>query len=314
MISVIITAKKEPVTVAKALKSIVRPFYSGIPEDFEIIQVSPDEETLESGKETIQNEKWAEKKFLQIKDPDRGKPHALNLAFQKVKGEIIILTDGDVYFEKNAVAQLLIDFHDPNVGGVTGRPVSQDSKNYMMGYIGHLLADAAHHKRMINLKKIDSGKSSIFVSKSDFFPMSGYIMAIRNIGLELPNDVLVDDAYLSYIFHNKGMKIAYKPEAIAYVKYPKTVSDYMKQKKRSLGGYIQLWKYGIVNSSNKSRSFWQEVQYFWFPIFYAKKLKEYFWSCLFYPIRLYTWIAIWIERKILHKDFNKTWARVESTK
>jgi glycosyltransferase involved in cell wall biosynthesis len=50
MISVIIASFKEPKTIGRCISSIVNRKYSGIPTSFEIIQVSPDEETLNAGK------------------------------------------------------------------------------------------------------------------------------------------------------------------------------------------------------------------------------------------------------------------------
>ena len=50
------------------------------------------------------------KKYSQIRDPRKGKPYALRMAFKKAKGDIFILTDGDTYFEKDAVKELLKPF------------------------------------------------------------------------------------------------------------------------------------------------------------------------------------------------------------
>jgi cellulose synthase/poly-beta-1,6-N-acetylglucosamine synthase-like glycosyltransferase len=38
-----------------------------------------------------------------LKDPGKGKPTALNSGFRKVKGKILILTDGDVLIVKNSI-------------------------------------------------------------------------------------------------------------------------------------------------------------------------------------------------------------------
>ena len=113
---------------------------------------------------------------------------------------------------------------------------------------------------------------------------------------------------------NEGGRIEYEPEALVFVKYPTNLKDYFKQKKRSTGGYMQLWEYGIVKPETKSRSFWRELEYFWFPIKYARNLKELFYSFMMYPVRLWLWVQIFWERKIVKKDFVKTWVRVESTK
>lgn len=301
MLSVIITSWKEPNTIGKAIECIAKRSYSGIPQNYEIIQLSPDKETLETGLKTARRLDIL-KNFIQITDPGNGKPFALNLAFEKAKGEILILTDGDVYFAENAVKELMAPFKNETVGGVSGRPISIDSKETMMGYYGHLLADAAHHKR------------TNIVKQGDFFPMSGYIMAIRNYKMKLPADVLSDDAYISYAVANEGKKVSYAPKAMACINYPKHLNDYYKQKTRSLGGYIQLAEYEIIKENKKTRTFKDEIAYFWFPFKYAKTFKEYMWSIWLFPVRMNTWIKIFFERKILKKDFKKTWARIESTK
>jgi cellulose synthase/poly-beta-1,6-N-acetylglucosamine synthase-like glycosyltransferase len=313
MISVLITAYKEEKSIAKCIECIANPAYSGIPNDFEILLACPDDETYNAamGQIAVLD---LEAKFNFIRDPGKGKPVALNLLMDKAKGDILILTDGDVYFGEKAVEELLKSFEDPTTMLVTGRPKSADSRNSMMGYFGHLLSDAAHHKRTVDLTSEPAGMGLKFVKKREFFPVSGYIYAVRKTDIRFPEDCLVDDAYISYVVFNNGGKISYAPKALAYVKYPTNLSDYFKQKARSTGGYIQLWQYNVVKPSTKTRSFFRELEYFWFPIKYAKNLKEIFWSFLLYPIRLWLWLKIYWDRKVVKKDFVKTWVRIESTK
>jgi len=102
MISIIITSYKEPKTIGKAIRCIALP-------DCEIIQISPDSETLNAGLKVAQELNLG-KNFKQIKDPYKGKPHALNMAFKKASGDILVLTDGDVFFDKDAVS-ILCDYH-----------------------------------------------------------------------------------------------------------------------------------------------------------------------------------------------------------
>ncbi len=316
-VTVILTAYKEPNTIAKAIGSIIDIEYSGCKDEIELIQLSPDKETLDKGKETVTRySKNKRIKFKQIQDPGEGKPAALNLGIKNATGSIVIFTDGDIYLERNAIVNLVEKFEDKDVGAVSGRPVSSDSKTSMMGYYGHLFADANHYRRMIDISNANQEKSKLFVKKHPFFPMSGYIMAVRKnmLNFELPKDVLVDDAYISYMVFNQGVKIAYEPEAVAFIKYPKTLSDYFKQKVRSTGGYIQLWKYGVVKEETKARGIWRELEMFWFPFKYAKNLREFMWSACLLPIRAWLWFRILVDQKILKKDFDKVWVRVESTK
>jgi cellulose synthase/poly-beta-1,6-N-acetylglucosamine synthase-like glycosyltransferase len=312
-VSLIVTAWKEDKTIAQCIDSITG-VNSGINNNFELILACPDDATYNAALEEVKKLK-IEDKFVFVKDPGKGKPAALNMILQKATGDILIFTDGDVYFKEGSVAKLVSHFENDNsLKAVTGRPVSNDERNNMMGYFGHLLSDAAHHKRTIDLTENPQGKGRTFVKKRNFFTVSGYIYAISKFHIEFPSDCLVDDGFLSYVLHNDGGKIEYEPEAIAYVKYPKNLADYFKQKKRSTGGFLQLWEYGVVRPETKTRSFWRELEYFWFPIAYAKNLRELFWSFLLYPIRLWLWVMIYFERKVLKKDFVKTWTRIESTK
>ncbi len=317
LISVIITAFREEATIGKAIECIANPEYSGIPDDYEIILAAPDKETHNVA--TLKaRELNIEDKLIHVYDPGKaegkGKPTALNMALDIAKGSILIFTDGDVHLGKFALKRLLKHFRNPSVMLVTGRPVSSDSKSTLMGYFGNLLADAAHHKRTIDLTDNPEGLSLKLVRKRAFFPVSGYVYAMRKNDIRFPEDCLVDDAYISYMIFNMGGRIEYEPRALAYVKYPTNLSDYFKQKKRSTGGYMQLWEYGIVKKSTKTRSFWRELEYVWFPLRYSKNIKQLFFSFLMYPIRLWLWIQIYWERKVVKKNFVKTWVRVESTK
>lgn len=312
MLSVIITSFKEPKTIGKCIESIADRKYSGIPKSFEILQVSPDKETLYEGKKVAKRLGLDQNEYRQVIDPCNGKPYALKMALNKAKGDILILTDGDTYFDKNAVKELLKPFENRKVGGVSGRPVARDRRDKQMGYYGNLLADSAHHRRSNTLQPVKD--RDYYISDKGFFPMSGYIMAIRKTRFNIPKDVLSDDAYISYVLRNKGYEIAYSPNARCFVKYPTSLRDYFKQKVRSIGGFIQLEQYGVFKRDKQSRSFAIELQYFLFVLKYPQNIKEFFWSLLFFPIRLWTWIRIFWERRVLKKDFKRTWVRIESTK
>jgi cellulose synthase/poly-beta-1,6-N-acetylglucosamine synthase-like glycosyltransferase len=321
MLSIIVTAYKEKDTIGKVISSIVDSNYSGIgkgkiDQDCELIIASPDMETNEAAR--VELAKYPNIKTNLITDPGKGKPIALNMCLKAATGDWLFLTDGDVYLDKFAIEEV-IKFADSwqgehELGGVSIRPVSAQPKDTMMHYWGNLLADAAHHKRTIDLTDHPQGLSTKLVPKRKLFPLSGYGMLIRNIGLTVPEDVLVDDAYLSYELYNKGYALAYAPEARVLVKYATNLHDYFIQKKRSTGGFVQLWEYGVVKEDTKTRSFWRELEYAWFPLNYATNVRELLWSLMLYPTRFFLWVMIFWERKIIKKPFSATWRRVESTK
>lgn len=312
MISILITAYKEAASIGKCIETFVSGSESW-GQDFEILLGCPDQETLNAALSKFR-ELGLENKFKHIQDPGQGKPYAMELMMNAAQGDIWFFGDGDTYFGENVVGKMIPHFSNPEVQGVTGRPRSADGKDNMMAYFGSLLSDAAHHKRNVDLTSTPQGRSATFVRRRKFFPMSGYLYAVRRTDIRAPKDCLVEDAFISYVIFNNGGRIEYEPTAEVFVKYPKTLSDYFKQKNRSTGGYIQLWHYGVVKPETKSRSFWRELEYFWFPLAYAKNIKQFFWSLMLYPIRLWMWLMIYWERKVMKKDFVKTWVRIESTK
>lgn len=311
MISVIITSMFEADTIGKAISNIAIKEYSGIPDDFEIIQVSYDQETLDAGKLKVE-ELGISSKYIQIQDPKIGKPYALNLAFKKVRGDIIILTDGDVYFEKNTVSKLLEPFENEKIGLVTGCEYSQYDRSTQFKYYGNLLASSADHNRKSLTIPVEN--RTYRVTDKKIIPISGRCFAMRNFNLELPKNLLAEDGYMGNKVFSMGHMLSYQPEAIAYAKYPLNHTEHIKQKVRSLGGYPQLAKLGVSAKSKDARKFTDELKYFWFPIAYAKNLKELYWSLLLYPIRLQTWIKIKMEMDKLEKKMGVTgWDRDKST-
>lgn len=302
MISIIITAYKEPETIGKAIQYILD---EKIKEKHEILITAPDDETLNAAK-TFAKENKAKIKI--IKDEGKGKPNALNLVFSKAKGDILVLTDGDVYC-KNC-SSLIKYFKDPKVGAVSGRPVSLNSKNYMIGYWSHLLFYYAHLMR----KKRDQQNKFIFCT--------GYIFAMRK-GLvnKIPTYAL-DDAFISECIWAKGYKIKYDEQALAFVKNPTTFHDWVKQKKRNLYSEFQLKQYRakIKEETNfdgelTMRSFKGEMANgLCFLLKYQKNIKEVFWTGMLFLARLYAWISAYKELSINKKPMQEIWLRVETTK
>jgi cellulose synthase/poly-beta-1,6-N-acetylglucosamine synthase-like glycosyltransferase len=290
MITIIITAFKEPKTIGKAIEQVLK---NKIHEKFEVLVLAPDKETLEKAREYEKRNK----QVRVIKDKGEGKPSALNLAFTKAKGEVLVLTDGDVFIDEKAITSLLSYFKDPKVGAVSGHPISLESRNNKLGFWSHLLTD------MVDLWR----------RKSNFISCSGYLYAARKKLLKpLPPETLSDDAFNSHIISEQGYKIAYSPNSFVYIKYPSTFSDWIKQKKRSAGGYNQL-RYLLKHKTN-DRTLMKESSGILRVLKYPKNLKELFWTLELVLARIYLWAVIFIDINLKKKDFKKIWVRIESTK
>jgi len=290
MISVIVTAYKEPKTIGKAIEQILK---NKIKEKYEIIVVAPDDETLNVARTYVRNNK----QIKILKDKGEGKPSALNLVFTKARGDILILTDGDIYIHESALNPLISFFKDKKIGAVSGHPVSQDTKNTKFGYWGHLLTDM-----------VDSWRK-----RAKFISCSGYLYAVRKKLLKpLPKETLSDDAFNSHVISKQGYKIAYSPNSLVYIRYPTNFSDWIKQKKRSAGGYNQL-KY-LLDYKTNDRNLLKESLGILQVLRYPGSLKEFLWTIQLILARIYLWGIIFVDINIKKKDFKKIWVRIESTK
>ncbi|MDA2921845.1 glycosyltransferase [Patescibacteria group bacterium AH-259-L07] len=302
MVSIVITSYQEPKTLPKAIEAVLACIDKwGVKHgEFEVMVIGPDKDT--------QHIAGIYPEITYIKDKGRGKPAALNIALKTVRGEIIILTDGDVVIGENSIEKIYLPFRNKNVGAVSGRPVTINSRKTLFGYWSHFLTHAAHQMRL-------HGKA---------FPCSGYLYAIRNAINHIPENLFSEDAYITKVIRKKGYDVVYAPHAKVYVKYPDNLSDWLKQKIRATGGYIQKIKNqkGRIKFGQQrlakiknTRSFGQEIfNGIWLFFSYPKNLKEFWWTVLLYMTRLYLWFMIFWSIKIKKRKFANIWQRVESTK
>lgn len=318
MISVIITARREEKTIGRAIEAFLGQDFN---DDFEILVVAPDRETLKAAKAVSKKVKF-------IQDTGRGKAHAMNLAIKEAQGDILIFSDGDVEVGHGAVKELL------KVGGeaAAGRPVplqlqfkAQSSPpissvenprswkadqlkaekfKVIFDFWQYVLFDTAHELRLERDKK------------NQFLLISGYLFLIKKGTLnnfKFPEYLLTEDEYLSYWLWQKGIRVRYADRAVVKVKYPDNYSDWLKQKVRTLAGGYQIakeWKKKVA-----MRGFWRESlgsMGMWLK--YVRSLKQALWIALLFAARLQAWFLAFIKVRLLGQTRDQVWQRVESTK
>ncbi len=293
MISIIITSFNEPKTIAKAIDSFLN---QKIKVKYELIIAAPDKPTWE-----IVN-KYKNKNVKLFKDPGKGKSYAINLLLPQLKGDILIFTDGDVYVSANSIKEILKRFEDKGVGCVAGFPVSLESKDTIFGYWSHILCNSADRWR----KKRDK--------KDNFLECSGYLWAFRNnVIKKFPLDV-GEDTIVPIMFYLKGYKIRYAREAKVYVKYPLSLSEFLKQKRRTAGAHDNIHKYINLKKIPRMKTFLNEVIDGYTLFFYVENVKELFWTFLLFPLRLYIWINLLFNSYVRKRKYSDAWKRVESTR
>ncbi len=292
-LTVLITAFREAATVGQAIEA----FLSQLPTDAEILVVCPDPATTA----VVQDYAARYPAVRHVTDPQRGKPAALNIGLKAAQGDVVVFSDGDVVVAEDALALLLAPLANPQVGAVSGHPVSVSPRDTVLGYWSHLLTDSAHQ---IRLARDWAGQ---------FLLCSGYLFAIRRALVEhVPEDALAEDAVISHLVARQGYRIRYAPRARVSIKYPTTYRDWLRQKVRSAGGYAQDY---VRKSPVRMRSAWLEVLHGTrLALRYPHNLREFLWTLLLFVARLHLWLLVLVKVRLLRRPLDVLWQRVETTK
>jgi cellulose synthase/poly-beta-1,6-N-acetylglucosamine synthase-like glycosyltransferase len=292
-LSVLITAFREAATIGRAIEA----FLPQLPEDAEILVVCPDPET------TVVVDDYAARHLAvrHVADAQRGKPAAINAGLKAAQGKIVVLSDGDVLVADDALPPLLAPFADPQVGAVSGHPISVSPRDTPLGYWSHLLVDGVHQMRLAR----DQANRFLFAS--------GYLLALRRSLLDrIPDDALAEDAVISRHIADQGYRIRYAPQARVFVKYPTTYRDWLRQKVRSAGGHAQSY---VRKSPYHMRSAWLEILHGTrLALSHPRNLRELLWMLLLFPARLHLWLLVFVNVRLLRRPLKELWRRVETTK
>jgi len=293
MLNILITAFREAATVGRAIET----FLPQLPDDAEILVVSPDPET------TAVVDDYAARypAVHHVADPQRGKPTAINAGLKAAQGDIVVLSDGDVFVAEDALALLLAPFQDPQVGAVSGHPLSASPRDTLMGYWSHLLVEGIHHMRLTRERA------------GQFLFCSGYLFAFRRELVErVPEDALAEDAVISHHIAHQGYRISYAPQARVFVKYPTTYRDWLRQKVRSAGGHAQDY---VRQSPHHMRSARLEfLNGASLALRYPRNAREFLWTLLLFAARLHLWLLVFVNVRLLRRPLKALWQRVETTK
>lgn len=174
---------------------------------------------------------------LFIESERSGKANAINLVLpfiQKLKTDVCIFTDGDVYLDKDALKFIFEKFNEEDqVSVITGHPVVSDT-----------MKNNIWMKIAIENCAIWDGVRKSQANELATWTLSGYLFAIKAKDLpeKIPIKLAAEDAFLGISLLLSGIKMDYEPNALVYVKYPSNIRDYYRQKSRTRSGWAQIFK------------------------------------------------------------------------
>jgi cellulose synthase/poly-beta-1,6-N-acetylglucosamine synthase-like glycosyltransferase len=179
--------------------------------------------------------------------PRVGKITALNGAVEAAGGEILVFTDADSFFRRDTLGELLTNFADPTVGGVSANEVSgtgSDAPGVARGEGAYW-----HYEQWI--KRLEDKVGSAVSA-------SGRLYAIRR-SLFRPSTVTsgTDDFVISTQVLKAGRRLAFDEHTLVLVDAPRDAGSEFRRKVRvmnrglraalSLRGLLLPWRGGFYS-------------------------------------------------------------------
>lgn len=169
---------------------------------------------------------------LIIDEKPSGKPAALNRLVSGAKGDIIVLTDGDVFVSPGSISLLKDALKDSRVGCACARVVGAPGEYNLVERVCDWTAEIMSAVRSVSQAAdgtVDLASGNLLAVRRSLFPV-------------LPVDTMADDGYISAWVRHNGYRIAYVEGAVVQTRYARTLIDYLHQKSRTRRGHLQVKK------------------------------------------------------------------------
>lgn len=188
-----------------------------------------------SDKTAIKANSLKSNKIKVYEDGNRlGKPSRLNMIFRKFKGDVLILIDADMYLKNNmAFEYLLAEFRkDKKIHLVGGNTQPVNPKTFIESAVS-------------NFKICREELEDLFSFGSTAYGAHAYLAYSKKFAksLNLPENILNDDAYSYFQCIKKGYKFAFARKSMIAFRPPQNLRDLVNQSLRHRAGGVQLYDY-----------------------------------------------------------------------
>ena len=147
-----------------------------------------------------------------------GKPYSIYRTLPKCQGEIIVFTDANAMFRKNALRKLVRNFAGPKIGCVSGELKYINPQKAVVGE-----SERIYWKYEILLKRLESKIHSVLGA-------NGSIYAIRKKLYSPLSEIRGDDFELPIRVAQQGFGVVWEPEAVSEEEvYPETIKEFKRK-------------------------------------------------------------------------------------
>ena len=227
-VSIIVPAYNEAANIAATVRSLVRNDYPWI----EVIVV--DDGSTDGTADIV--ERLNLPTVTVVRQPNGGKPAALNTGIRYAVGDLLILVDGDTVFDPDAVGRLVQPLRDPRVGAVSGN-TKVANRTGLLGRWQHI-----EYVMGFNLDR------RMFDVIRCMPTVPGAIGAFRRAAVRDAGGVsaqtLAEDTDFTMAIISAGWRVVYEPSAIAWTEAPSSLRQLWRQRYRWCYGTMQaMWKH-----------------------------------------------------------------------
>ncbi|MEV4758900.1 bifunctional polysaccharide deacetylase/glycosyltransferase family 2 protein [Micromonospora sp. NPDC049559] len=227
-VSVIVPAYNEAANIAATVRSLVTSDYPYV----EVVVV--DDGSSDGTAEIV--ERLGLPGVRVIRQPNAGKPAALNTGIRYARADLVVLVDGDTVFQPDTVYRLVQGFADPTVGAISG--------NTKVANRRRLLGRWQHLEYVIGFN-LDRRMYDVLGCMPT---IPGAIGAFRRQVLVdvggVPSDTLAEDTDLTMRVLRAGWRVTYEESALAWTEAPSSLRQLWRQRYRWCYGTMQaMWKH-----------------------------------------------------------------------
>jgi cellulose synthase/poly-beta-1,6-N-acetylglucosamine synthase-like glycosyltransferase len=227
-VSILVPAFDEEVGIERAVRSLAASDYP----DFEVIVV--DDGSTDATAAIVERLDLPCVELL--RQPNAGKPAALNHGLAVARSDVIVTVDADTVFETDTLRRLVVAFADPDVGAVSG--------NTKVGNRGGLLGRWQHIEYVLGFN-LDR---RLYDELRCMPTVPGAIGGFRREALVeaggFSGATLAEDTDITLAVGRAGWHVVYVEDARAWTEAPPSLTALWRQRYRwSFGTMQAVWKH-----------------------------------------------------------------------
>lgn len=163
----------------------------------------------------------------------KGKPNAINKALEIATGNIIIISDANTMITPLSIEKIMSHFENKKIGMVCGeKAFSHHNKE--------VAVESAYWKYESLLKQNESNFYTVVGAAGELFAIR------KELCQAIPENVILDDFYLSMLVAKNGYLVKYEKEAKAKEKPSSSLHEEYSRRVRIASGVMQwLFQYGF---------------------------------------------------------------------